>query len=212
MYPQEGERHARPLLAGVVVLFLLAACAPSGSHEIVQPVPPPVPVVAVAPGPSIAASPLSISMVSSKPGFLPFLGPPDGWLVTLRYTRSHSLPHTVVETDYEWGALRRHNVKVFDDAVVLDHFSDQAWMEPLIVCRVKVYPALVAGGDWFGGFCMGQPSDYWGSIPPWWQQCPPDPAHPAGYRYWSGQVITADLGAARTVTITITNWTSVSVQ
>lgn len=186
----------RSVLTILLCTLALAACDASREdllepvHAAQQPAPTPAPTPGPAPTPATPA--LNVTVAQIVFGNPAFLGPQDAWHVIFEYdyTPDPAFPCLVVKTYYQWGGIFRQNVKIWDCSsgrrVILDDFYDYAWAEPLIEYSVQIFAASVSAGDWFGGFCMGWVSDYWGTVDPAWLYCPIDGQHPNGLRVASG--------------------------
>ena len=183
----------------ILLTFILASCSQADAG-IVSPeqtgtgqTPSPVPVPTPVPVPVTPVLTVTVSQVIA--GNPAFQGPQDAWHVVLKYdyTPDPLYPCVWVETYYQWGSTFRRNIKIWDciakPGPILDDFYDYAWAEPVIVYSVKIFTCSVNSGDWFDGFCMGDPSDYWGTVSPNWLYCPIDGVHPNGLRIASGLVV-----------------------
>lgn len=192
----------RSVLTIVLLTLALAACD-NTQADVIQPVhaaagcaPLPVPN----PVPQTPTPALSVRVAQIVFGNPSFAGPQDAWHAVFEYdyTPDPAFPYLVVKTYYQWdGQIFRQNVKIWDCSmgrrVILDDFFDYAWSTQLIEYSVQIFAASVSGGDWFGGFCMGEISDYFGGIDPNWLYCPVDGAHPNGLRLASAIVTSGPL-------------------
>lgn len=209
----------RSVLTIALLTLALAACDASRDdllspvHAAPQPAPTPVPV----PVPAPATPALSVTVAQIVFGNPGFSGPQDAWHVILEYdyTPDPAFPCVVVKTYYQWNGIFRQNIKIWNCSggrrVILDDFYDYAWAEPLIEYSVQIFAASVSQGDWFGGFCMGEISDYWGTVDPAWLYCPRDGAHPNGLRVASGIALQGPL-PIQSFQIRVQGYNQVTVQ
>lgn len=187
------------------ITLCLSSCADVDSgggiltpQQASQPGAPPttVPGTPVLPVPPVPVTPsLTVTVKQIINGNPVFSGPQDAWHVVLEYdyVPDPNYPCVWVETYYVWDGMFRRNIKIWDCVAnpgpITDDFYDYAWGAQLIEYSIKIFTCSVTNADWFNGFCMGDPSDYWGTVDPNWLYCPIDGAHPNGLRVASGLVL-----------------------
>lgn len=213
----------RNLCTILLLALALAACDAQGG-DLLEPVHPstssgqaPGPLPVPNPAPQTPNPALSVRVAQIVNGNPSFAGPQDAWHVVFEYdyTPDPAFPCLAVKTYYQWGATLRQNVKIWDCStgrrVITDDVYDYAWAEPLIEYNVQVFACSASGGDWFNGFCMGQVSDYWGTVDPAWLYCPIDGAHPNGLRVASALVTPGPL-PVQSKLIRVLGYAQVTVQ
>lgn len=202
----------RSIFSAILLSLLFSACDSSGAEIVLLEKEKPKSSPPSTTPPTVILPYLNVSVASITPPTST-----SSWKVVFRYEyfRYWLYPFLSVATNYQFGQTYLSNIKLLDfnsRLVFFDEFTDSASAEPFIRYTIVITACQVNSGDWFDGFSMPVGTTYFGSVPSWWLHVPVSTQHPLGIRNLTATIPAADPTYQITKTITIWNWSTITVQ